>query len=91
MKEAVELLERPRLCSAASHSQSLDAGDDGVKGGLHVGGGAGGHNGLGLFVEQLCNVLHRETRERQNKQSVRSRTESHNTYSRLLLTGRTKH
>lgn len=50
------------LVSAASNSQSLDAGDDGVEGGLHVGGGAGGHDGLGLFVEQLGDVLHGEKR-----------------------------
>lgn len=39
--------------------QSLDAGDNGVEGGLHVGGGAGGHDGLSLLVEQLGNVLHK--------------------------------
>lgn len=50
--------------ACARDSQSLDAGDDGVEGGLHVGGGAGGHNGLGLFVEQLGHVLRRETGER---------------------------
>lgn len=44
-------------------SQSLDACDNGVEGGLHVGGGAGGHDGLGLFVKQLGHVLHRETGE----------------------------
>lgn len=69
-KRAVERRERwrpgiPRgFPACARDSQSLDAGDDGVEGGLHVGGGAGGHNGLGLFVEQLGHVLRRETGER---------------------------
>lgn len=52
-----------RFPACARDSQSLDAGDDGVEGGLHVGGGAGGHDGLGLFVEQLGHVLRRETGE----------------------------
>lgn len=53
-------------CIYACHvcdSQSLDAGDDGVEGGLNIGSGAGGHYGLGLFMEQLGYVLHRNTHE----------------------------
>lgn len=47
----------------ASDSQSLDASNNGVEGGLNVSGRAGGHNGLGLFMEQLGYILHRNTRE----------------------------
>lgn len=44
-------------------SQSLDASNDGVEGGLNIGSRAGGHDGLGLFMEQLGYILHRNTRE----------------------------
>lgn len=48
----------------ARDSQSLDASNDGVEGSLNISGGAGGHNGLGLFMEQLGHILHRNRRER---------------------------
>lgn len=48
----------------ACDSQSLDASNDGVEGSLNISGRAGGHNGLGLFMEQLGYILHRNTHER---------------------------
>ncbi len=45
-------------------SQSLDASNNGVEGGLNISSRAGGHNGLGLFMEQLGYILHRNTNER---------------------------
>lgn len=47
----------------AFHSQSLDACDNGVEGGLNISSRAGGHNGLGLFMEQLGHILSRKTLE----------------------------
>lgn len=43
-------------------SQSLDASDDGVEGGLNVGSRACGHDGLGLFVQQVGHILNTQTR-----------------------------
>lgn len=58
---------RWHACMYASDSQSLDASNNGVEGGLNVSGRAGGHNGLGLFMEQLGYILHRNTREPHNE------------------------
>lgn len=53
------------VCMYKWDSQSLDASNDGVEGGLNIGSRAGRHNGLGLFMEQLGYILHRNTRERE--------------------------
>lgn len=54
---------QPKACASTyvCDSQSLDASNDGVEGSLNIGSRAGGHNGLGLFMEQLSYVLHRNT------------------------------
>lgn len=52
------------VCMYVCDSQSLDASNDGVEGGLNIGSRAGGHDGLGLFMEQLGYILHRNTHER---------------------------
>lgn len=52
------------VCMYVCDSQSLDASNDGVEGSLNISGGAGGHNGLALFMEQLSYILHRNTHER---------------------------
>lgn len=46
--------------TSVCYSQSLDASDDGVEGSLNVGGRAGGHDGLALFMEQLGYILHKK-------------------------------
>lgn len=53
------------ICMYIWDSQSLDASNDGVEGSLNIGSRAGGHNGLGLFMEQLSYILHRNTHERE--------------------------
>ncbi len=40
----------------SGHSQSLNACDDGVKCGLDVSGGAGGHDGLSMFLQDLLHI-----------------------------------